>query len=384
MLYGYHKEPNITVVTAALNRAEFDAWYGACDNEFVSDRYETNSFEHLTNDELTPFKSTVFIFEHATPEDRQKFAEKHGLLIGTYARAVDRCTDMVLYDAPDHYDVNETRTIEELNGLDKEDRWDRRSDEEKEADKKMKEMIDEMKKKGEISNDDSFAPRKKEGDAVNVTDVRTSINADGTIDIDVLATKGSMTVSSDEAHADHAYNAKLYVKFKNHTYDYPVVWTGTSLKGAEYAAKDVYSGNKYLHDWADGEPELVVISDMAQVAQAVYDKTTGVIKASEANTMAPEVEPETNDESSSPDQETNAILTVKFSTKTVTKRVWWEGNVLSGIDEFVESLFFSDDYSEFFLNGEQPDMDVVSDTGETSRVYFEEMAGELYTNKPLG
>lgn len=281
MLYGYHKEPNITVVTAALNRAEFDAWYGACDNEFVSDRYETNSFEHLTNDELTPFKSTVFIFEHATPEDRQKFAEKHGLLIGTYARAVDRCTDMVLYDAPDHYDVNETRTIEELNGLDKEDRWDRRSDEEKEADKKMKEMIDEMKKKGEISNDDSFAPRKKEGDTVNVTDVRTSINADGTIDIDVLATKGSMTVSSEEAHADHAYNAKLYVKFKNHTYDYPVVWTGTSLKGAEYAAKDVYSGNKYLHDWADGEPELVVISDMAQVAQAVYDKTTGVITANE-------------------------------------------------------------------------------------------------------
>jgi hypothetical protein len=90
-----------------------------------------------------------------------------------------------------HRDDDDQRTIEEIYGLDKEDRFDRRSDEEKASDEVNRKRYDEAKKRGDLSGESFGGPLPDRKTQTTVTDIRVSERADGTVEIDnVLAVKG--------------------------------------------------------------------------------------------------------------------------------------------------------------------------------------------------
>lgn len=188
MLYGYKRKESIsTVVGAALNKEELNTWYDGVGSEHFTDAYQTDMMQHMTDDEFQPFQSLIYVFEHESADQQDAFIQKHQLLIGTHARAVDRCIDMINYDAPDEYDILDERTIEQKYGLDIEDKYDRRTDAQKEEDLQMREHIKELKAQDKLSSDSFSAPKK---DNVYVTDIRSSVDADGNVQLDnVLAVK---------------------------------------------------------------------------------------------------------------------------------------------------------------------------------------------------
>jgi hypothetical protein len=215
MLYGYRKE-KVTVVTASHGNTQILVdWAKAlpeADSTFLSKR-ETE-FSDAFEVEFKRLRHDVFIFEHADADQQEKFINEKGITVLNPQTAWDRHDTMVEFDVPDFYDVSETRTLEQIEGLTENDPWDRRTDEQKAEDQKMKDMIEEMKKSGEISSDGSFTPRKpKEGDdnTAHVTDIRTSVGADGKVSIDnVLARKDYSDLKGDaqrEADKEHGKSA---------------------------------------------------------------------------------------------------------------------------------------------------------------------------------
>lgn len=202
LLYGYRKD-SVTVVTASHGNTQILVnWANALptsDVTFVS-RRETE-FSDAFEPEFKRLRHEVFIFDHTNTQQQDEFISKHGITILNPQTAWDRHDTMVEFDVPDFYDVAETRTLEEIEGLTENDPWDRRTPEQIEQDNKMKEMIDAMKKAGEISSDGSFDARKahENGDnTAHVTDIRTTVNADGTVSIDnVLARKDYSDLKGD-------------------------------------------------------------------------------------------------------------------------------------------------------------------------------------------
>jgi hypothetical protein len=204
MLYGFRKDGLETVVTASHgNTPILYKWYEdlAKDDDTFIGRRQTEFMDKFTH-EFGRVREDVFVFSHKDTAQQEAFITKYQITILNPQNAWDRHDDMVDFDAPDYYDVSETRTIEELEGLTEgNDRWDRRTDEQKEADKKMKEMIEQLKKDGQMSSDGSFSrrkPKKGEGDLAHVDEIRTTRNADGTISIDnVLARKDYSNLRED-------------------------------------------------------------------------------------------------------------------------------------------------------------------------------------------
>jgi hypothetical protein len=195
MLYGIRKDDVTTMVVGIANNnyAALEQWYRHLqdDTDLVINVYETNFMDHFS-DEFARAQQPVFIISHPSVAGAEAFIAKHEITILQPNAAWDRHVDTVQWDVPSFYDVSETRTIEELEGLDQNDPWDKRSDDEKAQDAEFRAKIDELKKAGQLTGDGSFSPRKpKDGDSkAHVTDIRVSTNADGTVDIDnVLAVK---------------------------------------------------------------------------------------------------------------------------------------------------------------------------------------------------
>lgn len=291
-LYGYKRQNQIaTVVGAALNKDALNAFHAAVvvtqteGEHLFTDVYETDCMMHLTDDEFIPFPASVLVFEHADAAQQDAFITKHDILIGTHQRAIDRCHDMVNYDAPDPWlNVNDNRTIAEINNLTEEtDRWDRRSDDEKKADNEMKKMMDELKKKGELSNDDSFSSKQKKGDGkLGISDIRTRVNADGSVDVDnILAHK----------YGDEQTNAVLRMTFGDKTVSVDVNWDGRDIQGAEKLRDDVFFSNAYRDEYAAGHEPVFTIRtrDGHHESPAKYQEMVGEIVADLPIDQAPAV-----------------------------------------------------------------------------------------------
>jgi hypothetical protein len=138
------------------------------------------------------------VYEFDGRSEQDAFAEQYSITIVGPNKLADRHSDMMekLEEDPyflpseDEDDPDRVkRTIGELHGINAEDPWDKRSDEDKEKDEEYKKKYEAAKKAGKLSGDDSFAPP---GSTTRVTDIETTRNADGTISIDkVLASKGT-------------------------------------------------------------------------------------------------------------------------------------------------------------------------------------------------
>lgn len=178
MIYATH-DGNRTIVGAADTIVEFEVFV---EEQTVGERAST--VEMLSDEYLSRFKLPPLIIEHDSPTLRDAYADTKGLTVVRSNNLVDRHQRMVIErEEEKEPEIEDGTTIAMLYGLDKDDPWDKRTDEEN------KKLYEAALKAGNLSNDDSFAA--PAAAKAKVTDVRTHIGRDGTVTIDnVLAVKG--------------------------------------------------------------------------------------------------------------------------------------------------------------------------------------------------
>lgn len=238
MIYAYSPSPTRTIVAAALNRATFEQWFLNVSDEHFTTKMETDIWDHMADSHLELFRTTVFVFDHADSAQRQAFVDQHQLMMCTRERAADRHTDMLNWDAPDPYSPEDNRTIAEIYNLVEHDRFDQRTDEQKAQDLEIKKMMDDLRKKGEVS-EDSFAPLPEAGDdAMRVSDVRVKQKQDGSQEIDNI-------LASKENQVEIVDNATLVLKVNDKTLISSVQWKGSTLYGSRDTVDDIWERKLY-------------------------------------------------------------------------------------------------------------------------------------------
>lgn len=193
----YASQNGLTVMVAAADTlVEYDVFFAeACTKgqDLFSTQMQPTFIDMMMDERFDGLRKPPYIFEHADEAQRDAFIARFNITLVRSNALKERHTSML--DALEQKTssgegevVADQRSIAEIHGLDKDDRWDKRTDEEKEEDKALKEAYDEAKRKGQLTGD-SFGPPK--ADHVHITDVRTSVDTDGKVSIDnVLAVKG--------------------------------------------------------------------------------------------------------------------------------------------------------------------------------------------------
>ena len=241
MLYGYNNGLS-TIVTAASTLAEFQEWQASLSGELYREANETDFMDHLTNPDFQKLAGSAIVVDFDYEYNQGEFVRLHEVILIPQAQAVDRNVEMVNQELPDVFDPLDDRTIEQLHGLDKEDRYDHRDDAEKEEDRQMRERIKEMKANDQLSGE-SFSPSKKAGIGVQRIDV--SHDAEGNMQIDgVLAQVYTGTELEDQIE-------------------------GSSKLAAEVAAEAALEGERKLQRAAAKKAEL-------QAAQIRADERAGL------------------------------------------------------------------------------------------------------------
>lgn len=213
MIYGF-KSGDMTVAAAGTSIVELEGFYqkfaeidGNADC-FVEHR-ATTFMDHLGDADFKGFKHPVYVFTHADPAQQDAFVAAHEIALNGRNFCVDRHADMMREVEKDPYDAQDIRTISEMHDLEAADRWDTRTDEQKELDAKYKALAKDAKARGDMSGD-SFDPNqnKEKKGQVHVTDVRLHHDADGEIVIDeVLGVKGLYEEEGTEI--DHEAAARM-------------------------------------------------------------------------------------------------------------------------------------------------------------------------------
>ena len=183
-------------VCAADTVAELEAFVTKINGEALPEgvlSVEQVSFmEMLSNEMYEGFKKAPWVVEFASEEARAAFYATYAVESGKRLRTRSRQEDM-LEEVVDNsgIDLKDDRSIAEILGLDEEDPWDRRTDQEKEADENFKKSYEKAKQAGELSGDSfGYGEGKKKGE-LHVTRINVETDADGKIIIDsVNAVKG--------------------------------------------------------------------------------------------------------------------------------------------------------------------------------------------------
>lgn len=206
MLYA-HQDGLRVIVAAASTVSELEKFYATAS---TAERGEVNRpapFDMMLDEYLSRFKVPPIIIEYSNDDDVEALIADYGITLVKKNALVDRHADMVeeLDKVIDEETLPEGMTIGEFYGLDKDDPWDKRSDEEKAQDEAFKKAYEEAKAAGKLSGDSFAAPK---GDNVRVTDINTVTDADGNIVIrDVMAQKGLHADNSEEREAAEAAKA---------------------------------------------------------------------------------------------------------------------------------------------------------------------------------
>lgn len=165
MLYGTKEMLDgrvATLAVAADTVEEFvaftEAVVGQEDNANWEETYASTFLDHMQKQNFKGFKHSVLAIYHTDEDQRNAFWVEWNLVEVQTQPARDRHLDMLHNKKEEIRQASETeedrtKTLEERLGLDQHDPWDRRTEEEVEADKKMKEQMKEMRKKGDLSGD---------------------------------------------------------------------------------------------------------------------------------------------------------------------------------------------------------------------------------------
>lgn len=168
MIYGYKEMLDgraATLAVAADSVEEFTAFVEAVtgqeDTRNWNETYASSFLDAMRNEAFKGYKHSVLAIYHDDDAQLDAFWTEWEVLqeVKTMVGR-DRQADMLRAAKESQRLATETeedrsKTIEERFGLDQADPWDRRTEEEVEADKKMKEKMKEMRKAGTMS-DDSF------------------------------------------------------------------------------------------------------------------------------------------------------------------------------------------------------------------------------------
>jgi len=117
----------VTVIAAGDTTKEFQKWW---DTEEVDPDVarESDLMEHVMYDELNGFKRPVFLFSHSNDAEQKEFLDRGEIQeVGPYI-AIERHKDMILddtFEAELAAEKADTRTLAEVTGTDKEDKWDK-------------------------------------------------------------------------------------------------------------------------------------------------------------------------------------------------------------------------------------------------------------------
>ena len=198
MLYAF-EDDQVVFVAAATKTEEFKSFMA----KMMAMSQEDLEAHHLQSADPVSFTSMLtdqrFSDMKMSPialyftQRNQSFLDYHQIKIVSLNNAKDRLEDMLAEDEADPYahDSEDNRTIGEIHSLDDGDRWDKRTEEEMAEDAKMRKLYEEAKKNGDLSGDDSFAPATNKKTEARVTDIRTRVNPDGSVDIEsAIGVKG--------------------------------------------------------------------------------------------------------------------------------------------------------------------------------------------------
>lgn len=256
MLYGKFQGTE-TVVCAADEMAEFEKFKTSVDfvaSGLFADQRQPSPVEVWKDQLFSKLKLPPIIFKHTDADQQQAFADKIGLNVQPDTRLVDRHSEMIASVTKDAYaydpreDQKDNRTIAEIHGLDQADPWDKRSNEEKALDEHFKKQMKEAEKAGKLSSDSWGGGKKPDG--ARVTEVNTTVAADGSVEIDnIRAIKG--------LHSDNTADLKDAQRR-----------AAMRAEAVEYAEKEGRSADP--KDWifcviaAEGDTELPVAAVLCE------------------------------------------------------------------------------------------------------------------------
>jgi len=205
MRYALQDTPLISLIAAADTLAEFEELVtlitqsGASALNGIVSGEQAGIMDMMADDRFQGFRKPPLVMTFESVAARDDFHtvvnvefSKRNALIDRQARMLEDAFKLTEEGQDDH------RSLEEVYGLEGEDQWDRRTDEEKAADEERKKAFKEAQKKGDMSGE-SFGPNpNRKGKPVDpaapkasVTDIRTVVDQDGNVSIDnVLAVKG--------------------------------------------------------------------------------------------------------------------------------------------------------------------------------------------------
>ena len=155
-----------TLVVAADTVEEYGKWYTDLqalegDDRLFEEEVLSQVMAHLLDPVYKGFKKPVHVVFHKDEAQRDAFFEQQKLIEQKSNPARDRQADMLhkhkeAVREETESDEDRNRTIEERTGLDKSDPFDRRSEEEVQADQAMKDEMKKQRAAGTVSSD-SFA-----------------------------------------------------------------------------------------------------------------------------------------------------------------------------------------------------------------------------------
>ena len=254
MLYGHMEMVDnrlATLVSSADSFAEYDAFLEVVRGQDINKRnfvevYTSRALQHMTEELYNGYKKPIHVFYHSSEKQRDDFvAEWKIKILANGVQTRDKQADMIFEEklkaeneakakrdaameaaekAGQEYTGERERTLAEIHGLEENDPWDRRSEEELEMDREMREAMRKAKAAGTMSDDSFTSPptpsaepdkMKPGAGKLTITDTDAILNSDGSLNISqIRAVKTGGPVDENlkkarqEAH-DQAREEKL-------------------------------------------------------------------------------------------------------------------------------------------------------------------------------
>ena len=282
MIYGF-KDATVLIVGAGDKLSEYQEFYkniiteGSLGQLAYSTCTQPDFMEMLTDPRFKGFKEAPYVFEFYSESMLDSFVGIFEIHLCPLYFVVDKQAEMLKPTTKDEY-FSDKRTLAEIYGLEENDPWDTRTEEQKKEDAEWKEKANKAKKDGNLTGDNSFAAPDPE---LRLRRIRLEKDEDGEIQVhDILAVKGLFDSLPEEEVKETIYRLEiaetideicsdLNIDFSGELTDNCLVMTNEVLahRLALYYATQGFT-TKFLKD---GE-EIFADFDIAQAVLNARDK----------------------------------------------------------------------------------------------------------------
>lgn len=277
MIFAVAKENTLEVLLAASKdgQAKFDEFIEKAREDDLTTSVSKPDFMRCMQDrEISAFKKPPMIATFENAGDMQVFAERHGVKFVNHGDAVHEQMRMDMMS-----ELEDTRTIREIHGLDENDPWDNRTEEQKEASKQAKKAHKDQKRDDTEGSWGDGGSEEIDPNKIRVGNVEAHVDENGDIVIDrIVATKGDIRIINHIVLKD-ATEADYYLVLKDAGIDPEEEYRGVQIdeNGMTVITHEGGASNKRLtealKDWdhthtieneepkMEGDPNWVVAQD---------------------------------------------------------------------------------------------------------------------------